>query len=156
MILCDQSIRLNVESGALVIRPFNVRQVQPSSYDLTLGGDEPLVLVPRKFALARTVEWVELGAGIQGQVHGRSSVGRMGVQVHFTAGLIDPGFKGTITLECMAFDEERGPVTFYPGDRIAQISFHWLDAPAVYPYNGRYQGQVDATASKFEHEKEIP
>lgn len=145
MILSDSSIKLYVGERDLVIEPFNTAHVQASSYDLTLSGDTSLVLQRYRFALATTAEWVELPPRIQGQVHGRSSIGRLGVLVHFTAGLIDPGFKGRITLECMALDNDQ---IFYPGDRIAQISFHWLDAPAESPYHGRYQGQQDAVNSR--------
>jgi len=144
--LSDGGIRNAVLAGLITIRPFNDFNVQPSSIDLTLA--EELILFPGKFKLAHTAEWVELSDVIQGQVHGRSSVGRLGVLVHFTAGLIDPGFKGYITLECMAFDE---PQTFFAGDRIAQLSFNWLDRAAEQPYAGRYQNQPGTVESRFRH-----
>lgn len=153
MILSDASIREQVACGKLVITPYDDHSVQAASYDLQLGGAEALHLpshrsIAQRFKLASTMERIELPPDILAQVHGRSSIGRLGVLVHFTAGLIDPGFKGHITLECMALDEAQ---TFYPGDRIAQLTFHWLDQPAKQPYNGRYQDQVGAVPSKFQH-----
>jgi dCTP deaminase len=150
-VLSDRSIRDAVATGLLGIEPWTSAYVQPSSLDLTLGGTEPLVLKRGVFTLAATAERLCLPACIQGQVHGRSSIGRLGVLVHFTAGLIDPGFEGVITLEMMAMHQ---PQTFEPGDRIAQISFHWLDRPAEQPYTGRYQGQDGAVASLFKHASE--
>jgi dCTP deaminase len=148
-VLSDGSIRRAVECGELVVDPFEPTNVQPSSLDLTIG--EKLVLVPGKFRLVATHERIKLSARIQGQVHGRSSIGRLGVLVHFTAGLIDPGFDGTITLECMALDKQQ---EFRVGDRIAQVSFLWLDTSAERPYRGRYQWQVRAEPSRFRHADE--
>jgi dCTP deaminase len=150
-VLSDRSIRDAVATRLLVVEPFTLAYVQPSSLDLTLGGTEPLVLERGVFTLAATAERLCLPPCIQGQVHGRSSIGRLGVLVHFTAGLIDPGFDGVITLEMMALDREQ---TFEPGDRIAQISFHWLDRPAEQPYSGRYQRQRGPLASLFLHARE--
>ena len=150
-VLSDRSIRDAVRVGLLCISPFDDKHVQPSSLDLCLGGDTELVLQRGVFVLAATRERVKLPANIQGQVHGRSSVGRLGVLVHFTAGLIDPGFDGVITLEMMALHK---PQTFEPGDRICQISFHWLDRPADEPYNGRYQHQEGAISSRFNHSRD--
>lgn len=147
-ILSDGSIRRAVTDGLLVIEPFNPNHVQPSSYDITLGGIEPLVLEPWKFKLAATAEWFEFPDCIEGQVQGRSSIGRLGVLIHFTAGKCDPGWRGRITLECMACDKEQ---IFYPGDRIGQVTFNWLDMPVEQPYTGRYQDDIGVVESKFEH-----
>lgn len=147
-VLADVTIKQAVVSGLLRIDPFNSLHVQPSSYDLTVALDRPLCLERGVFHLLSTVEWVGLPDRIQGQVHGRSSIGRKGVLVHFTAGFIDPGFSGQITLEVMALDR---PVEILPGDRLAQIAFIWLDQAAEHPYKGRYQGQYGPTESRFQH-----
>lgn len=148
MILSDATILKIVENNPSFIAPFDKRKLQSSTYDLSIGLRSSLTLEVGKFYLARTIERVCLPDYIQGQVHGRSSIGRLGVIVHFTAGFIDPGFCGSITLEMMAMYK---PVTFYHGDRIAQINFARLDRPCAMPYKGRYQYQIDATPSKFEH-----
>lgn len=148
MILSDQSIHGYRERGLLSIEPYDPLHVQPASYDLTVDLPEPLCLERGVFHLLTTREYVKLSPWIQGQVHGRSSVGRKGVLVHFTAGFIDPGFEGTITLEVMAMAES---FEVRPGDRLAQIAFYLLDQPAARPYAGRYQYQVGVTPSRFEH-----
>jgi len=112
---------------------------------------EPLVLVFGDFHLLSTVSRIRLPSDIQGQVHGRSSIGRKGTIVHFTAGFIDPGFNGQITLEVMNLNRDNPTWTLLPGDRIAQITFCQMNRPAARPYHGRYQNQVGATPSKFEH-----
>lgn len=150
-ILSDRSIHDAVATRLIMVEPFIAANVQPSSLDLTLGGSEALMLLPGVFCLAMTREQITLPPCIQGQVHGRSSVGRLGVLVHFTAGLIDPGFSGVITLECIAL---AGPQTFEPGDRVAQITFQWLDRPSERPYMGRYQNQSAALPSRFKHASE--
>jgi dCTP deaminase len=148
VILSDRSIRKAVSSGVLGIDPFEPRHVQPSSYDITLDLPSRIWLEPGRFHLLSTRETVRLPAHIQAHVHGRSSLGRLGVLIHFTAGLIDPGFDGQITLEVMALHER---VPLDPGDRVGQLSFFWLDYPAQQPYRGRYQGQRGATESRFTH-----
>lgn len=150
-VLSDRSILELVRGGELGIRPFHIEDVQPSSIDLRLGGDKPLVLRKGEFKLATSEARISIPSMVQGNVHGRSSIGRLGVLVHFTAGLIDPGFDGDITFECMAVDEDQ---TFYPGDRIAQLTLLWLDYPASHPYSGRYQGQRGITASRFMHTRD--
>jgi dCTP deaminase len=147
-VLSDGSIREWVRYGALGIDPFNPAHVQPASYDLTLAADGPLELLPGVFHLLSSVETVQLPKDLQGQVHGRSSLGRKGVLVHFTAGFIDPGFCGQITFEVMTL---AGAVSLMPGDRIAQIAFTLLDLPCQHPYQGRYQNQAGPTPSRFEH-----
>lgn len=120
-------------------------QVQPCSIDLRLDRDA--LLMPMQFVLASTIERVEIPADLLGRVCGRSTIGRMGVQVE-NAGLIDPGFKGQITLElfCCA----RQPVNVLRGTRICQLTLEELRTPAARPYGhpsrrSKYQGQIGAT-----------
>ena len=105
---------------------------------------------PGEFVLGRTLEWVELPDDIVARIEGKSSLGRLGLIVHATAGFVDPGFKGTLTLEITNLT--RVPIKLYPGLLIAQLSFMALDAPAERPYGSaelgsHYQGQVAATES---------
>lgn len=112
---------------------------------------EAFRLEPKQFVLGSTIERVRVPANMMAQVWGRSSIGRLGVCVHVTAGYIDPGFEGEITLELANL----GPraVLLYPTMRIAQIAFYWLDAPAFLPYGkgrfSKYQEQAGPTASKL-------
>ena len=147
-LLSDTTIARCVAEGSIGIDPFDAKYVGPCSYDLHIELPEPLWLIPNKFYLLSTQEYVKLPGNIQGQVHGRSSIGRKGVLVHFTAGFIDPGFEGQITLEVMALANAE---SLEPGDRVAQIAFSWLDKPAAHPYSGRYQGQRGPTKSRFNH-----
>ena len=107
---------------------------------------------PGEFVLGRTLEWVELPDDVVSRIEGKSSVGRLGLIVHATAGFIDPGFNGTLTLEITNLT--RIPIKLYPGLPIAQLSFMALDQPAERPYGhpdlgSHYQGQVDATESRY-------
>lgn len=106
-------------------------------------------ITPGEFMLASTMEYVELGSGVAGQLEGRSSVGRLGLMVHVTAGYIDPGFAGNITLEL--FNASRRSIRLEPGLRIAQIVFHALQSDAVHPYGfdtgAKYLGQTGPTPS---------
>lgn len=151
-------------------------QFQPASLDLRLsnevwrfnddldcvdsmsGGDyyhrcvsDVLVLKPNEFVLGRTVEYVSLPDDILGRVEGRSSIGRLGVAVHVTAGFIDPGFEGTITLEIVNLNSV--PVVLYPFQRVCQIVFEELNDSAGVPYGvggrNKYQGQVGVTPSRI-------
>ena len=181
-VLSDGTIRRLVEDGRIKIDPWDETLVQPASVDLRLGdsfrvfhnhrasvidlrdppqhlteevrvtGDEPFVIHPGEFALGRTVEWVELPDDIVARIEGKSSLGRLGLIVHATAGFCDPGWKGTLTLELANLT--RVPIRLYHGLAIAQLSFMALDAPAERPYGheelgSHYQGQVDATASRY-------
>jgi dCTP deaminase len=147
-VLSDSSIIDACTTKDISIDPFTLNHVQPASYDLQISLREPLVMEPNKFYLLSSLETVKLSHKIRGEVHGRSSVGRKAVLIHFTAGYIDPGFEGQITFEAMAFEDA---FLVMPGDRLAQIAFTWLDRPATRPYTGRYQGQMGPTPSKFEH-----
>jgi dCTP deaminase len=181
-VLSDGTIRRLVEDGRIKIEPWDESLVQPASVDLRLGdsfrvfhnhrasaidlrdppqhlteevtiaGDEPFVIHPGEFALGRTMEWVELPDDIVARIEGKSSLGRLGLIVHATAGFCDPGWKGTLTLELANLT--RVPIRLYHGLAIAQLSFMALDAPAERPYGheelgSHYQGQVDATASRY-------
>lgn len=152
--LSHQSIRAAVEAGKLIIQPFQVEtHLGPDSYDLSL--DQDVLLWPGRFVLRSSLEYFALGANLKGEVTGRSSVGRLGVFVIVAAGHIDPGFYGRITLEIV--NAQPWYLILWPsawkrlkrGDSIAQITFDMLDEPTVRPYQGRYQGQLEATASRF-------
>ena len=122
-----------------------------------VGADESFVIHPGEFCLGRTLEWVELPDDIVARIEGKSSLGRLGLIVHATAGFCDPGWKGTLTLELNNLT--RVPIKLYPGGLIAQLSFMTLDRPALRPYGSpelgsHYQGQRAATASRYEGVRE--
>ena len=181
-VLSDGTIRRLVDEGRIVIDPWDPELVQPASVDLRLGDSfrvfhnhrtaaidlrdpptnlteeimvgegEPFVIHPGEFVLGRTLEWVELPTDIVSRIEGKSSIGRLGLIVHATAGFVDPGFKGTLTLEITNLT--RVPIKLYPGLLIAQLSFMTLDAPAERPYGSaelgsHYQGQTAATESRY-------
>ncbi|MBA2348957.1 MAG: dCTP deaminase [Solirubrobacterales bacterium] len=181
-VLSDGTIRRLVDEDRVRIRPWDPGLVQPASVDLRLGSsfrvfhnhrapvidlaDPPtnltehvevakgdsFVIHPGEFVLGRTEEWVELPADIVARIEGKSSLGRLGLIVHATAGFVDPGWKGTLTLEITNLT--RVPIILWPGKPIAQLSFMTLDAPAERPYGhpdlgSHYAGQVDATESRY-------
>lgn len=166
MILSDRSIRDQLEQGFLVIDPPpGDSAIQPASVDLTLGNsfrspyaDQPFTitdgiyytLVPGETMLATTNEHVEIPSMMAARVEGKSSFGRQFLMVHATAGFVDPGFKGQITLELANLSKVAIPLTI--GAPICQISFTWTDFPVDRPYGSEglgshYQNQVGATAS---------
>jgi dCTP deaminase len=182
-VLSDASIRQAIADGRLRVDPWNDGMVQPASVDLTLGrsfrvfhnhrvtsidladppsnlteqvvveGDEPFVIHPGEFCLGRTEEWVELADDLVARIEGKSSLGRLGLIVHATAGFCDPGWKGTLTLELANLT--RVPILLRPGLPIAQLSVMTLDRPAERPYGhpdlgSHYHGQVEATESRYE------
>jgi dCTP deaminase len=182
-VLSDASIREEVRAGRIRIDPWDESLVQPASVDLRLGDsfrvfhnhrtpaidlreppaglteevlvgqDESFVIHPGEFCLGRTLEWVELPDDIVARIEGKSSIGRLGLIVHATAGFCDPGWKGTLTLELNNLT--RGPIKLYPGVLIAQLSFMGLDRAAERPYGSpelgsHYQGQRAATESRYE------
>ena len=182
-VLSDGTIRRLVAEGRVRIEPFDESMVQPASIDLNLGDSfrvfhnfrvpaidladpptnltehvqipegEPFVIHPGEFCLGRTAEWVELPDDLVARIEGKSSLGRLGLIVHATAGFVDPGWKGTLTLEITNLT--RVPIILWPGKPIAQLSFMTLDAPAERPYGhpdlgSHYHGQVDATESRYE------
>jgi dCTP deaminase len=181
-VLSDGTIRRLIEEGRIRIDPWDPRMLQPASVDLRLGpsfrvfhnfrvaaidladpptnltehveigADESFVIHPGEFCLGRTEEWVALPDDIVARIEGKSSLGRLGLIVHATAGFVDPGFEGTLTLEITNLT--RVPIVLWPGKPIAQLSFMTLDAPALRPYGhadlgSHYQGQVEATESRY-------
>jgi dCTP deaminase len=171
-----------VEAGRIRIDPWDPTMVQPASVDLRLGNSfrvfhnyrataidlreppqglteqvtiedgAPFVIHPGEFCLGATLERIELPDDIVARVEGKSSIGRLGLIVHATAGFCDPGWRGTLTLEFNNL--ARVPIRAYAGLPIAQLSFMTLDAPAQRPYGhaelgSRYQDQVEATESRY-------
>lgn len=112
----------------------------------TVDPEVGCLLHPGEFLLATTVERVRIPSHLVARVEGRSSYGRLGIIVHSTAGFIDPGFEGTITLEMTNIGMH--PVVLYPGTRICQLAFETLVSPAEKPYSGKYQGQIGTTPSR--------
>ena len=182
-VLSDGTIRRLLEEGRLVIDPWDPTMLQPASVDLRLGTsfrvfhnhriqtidiadpprdltehvtvseEETFVIHPGEFVLGRTAERVELPDDLVARIEGKSSIGRLGLVVHATAGFVDPGWKGTLTLEITNFNSV--PIVLRPGPPVAQLSLIGLDAPAERPYGhpelgSHYQGQVDATESRYE------
>jgi dCTP deaminase len=115
-------------------------------------GDAPFILHPGEFVLGATLERVALGDDIVARFEGKSSLGRLGLQVHSTAGFVDPGFDGHVTLELS--NVANLPITLYPGMKIGQVSFLALTEPAEHAYGSKglgskYQGQVGPTPSQY-------
>ena len=121
------------------------------------NDDEPFIIHPNEFALATTNEYVEIPSDLVVRVEGRSSIGRLGVTMHVTAGFIDPGFKGKITLEISNIGSL--PVALYPGQRVCQIVFETMTTPANKPYGhtdrgSKYMGQLNPVSSKIKDDYE--
>ena len=181
MLLSDQDLRKEVESGRLLLDPFDVEMVQPSSIDVRLDRffrvfnntkythidpsiqqddltslvetpeGEPFVLHPGEFVLGSTYELVTLPDDLAGRLEGKSSLGRLGLLTHSTAGFIDPGFSGHITLELS--NVANLPITLHAGMKIGQLCLFKLSSPAEHPYGSkqagsRYQGQRGPTPSR--------
>lgn len=169
MILADRDIKKFKHR----IKPFKEENLQPNSYDLTLGRDflvikrglewfdltkdnsdkycefndlDQIVIRPHEFLLATTVEHISLPLGVSATVWGRSSIGRTGLFIH-NAGLIDAGFDGQITLEL--FNASNNDIVLTAGMRIAQLQFEQLSNIPDQLYNGKYQGQDKVTGSKI-------
>jgi dCTP deaminase len=180
VVLSDRDIRAQIEAGRIVIDPFIPEAVQPSSVDLHLdrrfrvfrnsrypfidvrepqpeltelveiGGDEPFILHPGEFVLGSTLERVELPNDLVARLEGKSSLGRLGLLIHSTAGYVDPGWEGNLTLELS--NVANLPITLYDGMKIGQISFQRLSSPVEVGYGdarigSKYRGQRDPTAS---------
>lgn len=128
-------------------RGFDPHKDDASKLMDSLYMEDGFTLLPGHFLLAHTVEHVKLPNDLVGVVDGRSSMGRLGVMVHITAGYIDPGFHGQITLEM----HNVGPLAIQlrPGDRICQIRFHRMARAAEHPYAGKYQGDKGAVSSRL-------
>ena len=182
MILSDRDIRAEIASGRIVIDPYTPEAVQPSSVDLHIDrrfrvfrntrypfidvrvdqpdltelveitDDEPFILHPGEFVLGQTLEWVELPNDLVARLEGKSSLGRLGLLIHSTAGYVDPGWKGNLTLELS--NVANLPIALYYGMKIGQISFFKMSSPVDRPYGSpdlgsKYQGQSEPTASAF-------
>lgn len=136
------------------VRTVNPQSPTASTKRHTATVENPFVLEPGQFALASTVEWVELGASIAARLEGKSTLGRLGLLTHATAGFIDPGFKGTITLEL--YNIAPHALILRPGMAIGQLCFEQLDQEAAVPYGSpglgsKYQGQGGPTAARARH-----
>jgi dCTP deaminase len=182
VILSDRTIREEIGAGRIVIEPFEPRCVQPSSVDLhldrwfrvfrnhTLGHidvrqnleeltelvgveeDDPFILHPGEFVLGSTIERVALPDDLVGRLEGKSSLGRLGLLIHSTAGFVDAGWDGQLTLELS--NVASLPITLYPGMKIGQISFMRMTTPAEQPYGSgelgsKYQGQRGPRPSRY-------
>jgi dCTP deaminase len=181
-VLSDRDIAAALTEGRVRIEPYDKADLQPSSVDLHLdcsfrvfrnnrypfidvrtaqpdltellevGGDEPFVLHPGEFVLGQTLEWVELPDDLVARLEGKSSLGRLGLLIHSTAGYVDPGWKGKLTLELS--NVATLPIALYFGMKIGQISFLTMSSPVERPYGSaglgsKYQGQAEPTASAF-------
>jgi dCTP deaminase len=181
VLLSDRDIRAEIAANRVGVEPFDEAMIQPSSVDVRLDkffrvfenhkysvidpsteqaeltreviaeGDEPFILHPGEFVLASTYEVITLPDDIAGRLEGKSSLGRLGLLTHSTAGFIDPGFSGHITLELS--NVANLPVKLFPGMKIGQLCLIKLSSPADHPYGSekygsRYQGQRGPTASR--------
>jgi dCTP deaminase len=181
MLLSDGEIKKELACGRLVLDPYDGELIQPSSVDMRLDrffrvfdnskythidpalrqdelttlvepqGDDPFVLHPGEFVLGSTLEVVTLPDDLAGRLEGKSSLGRLGLLTHSTAGWIDPGFNGHITLELS--NVANLPITLWPGMKIGQLCLFRLASPAEHPYGSdvygsRYQGQRGPTPSR--------
>lgn len=172
MVLPDHTLRQRCYNG--LVMPFKEENLQPASIDLTLSNEfmvatnhdiesidlinkvnpnmklfktNKFILHPGEFCLGSTQEEVSLTDDIVGRVEGKSSLGRLGLFVHVTAGYIDPGFTGNITLEL--YNAANLPIILRPDRPICQISFEFLYEPCEKPYNGRYQGDKGVVESRY-------
>jgi dCTP deaminase len=181
MLLSDRDLVSEIKSGDLALEPFEPALMQPSSIDVRLDrffrvfnnhlytlidpaeqqdeltalvevpAGEPFVLHPGEFVLASTLEVITLGEQLAGRLEGKSSLGRLGLLTHSTAGFIDPGFSGHVTLELS--NVANLPIKLWPGMKIGQLCIFRLSSPAEHPYGSavygsRYQGQRGPTPSR--------
>ncbi len=181
VLLSDNDIRAEIDKGRVVIDPFESSMVQPSSIDVRLDrffrvfenhryphidpseeqpdltrlvepdGDDAFILHPGEFVLASTFEVITLPDDVASRLEGKSSLGRLGLLTHSTAGFIDPGFSGHVTLELS--NVATLPIKLYPGMKIGQLCLFRLSSPAEHPYGSarygsRYQGQRGPTPSR--------
>lgn len=181
MVLSDRTIKEEMARGRIVIRPLGEGCIQPASVDLhldrnilifrnnrvpyidvrktndrltdmvTMADDDPFMLHPGEFVLGSTLEHVEVPDDLVARLEGKSSLGRIGLLIHSTAGYVDPGWKGHLTLELSNVSSL--PITLYHRMKIGQISYLRLTTPADRLYGSaelgsKYQGQQDPTASK--------
>ena len=182
MILSDRDIKAAIATGRISIDPFDEANVQPASVDLhtdrffrvfhnarhpfidvkkpmedltemmEVKEEEAFILHPGEFVLGSTAEYVKLGNDLVARLEGKSSLGRLGLLIHSTAGFVDAGFEGHLTLELS--NVANLPITIYPNMKIGQISFFQLTSPAENPYGSsavgsKYQGQRGPTPSRY-------
>jgi dCTP deaminase len=182
VILSDRTIREELASGRIVIEPLEARAVQPSSVDLrldryfrvfrnytmpvidvrqnleeltelvTVDEDRPFILHPGEFVLGSTLERVVIPDDLVGRLEGKSSLGRLGLLIHSTAGFVDAGWDGQLTLELS--NVANLPITLYPDMKIGQISFIRMTTAADVPYGtgelgSKYQGQHGPRPSRY-------
>lgn len=181
MLLSDRDIKVELDAGRIGLEPLDPAMIQPSSIDVRLDRlfrlfdnhkyayidpaedqpelthlietkpDEPFILHPGEFVLGATYEQVTLPDDVAARLEGKSSLGRLGLLTHSTAGFIDPGFSGHVTLELS--NVATLPIKLWPGMKIGQLCFFQLSSPAETPYGSsaygsRYQGQRGPTASR--------
>ncbi|MFB7905349.1 dCTP deaminase [Kitasatospora sp. NPDC056076] len=181
MLLSDKDIRTEIDLGRVALDPFDPSMIQPSSIDVRLDrffrvfenhkyphidpseeqpdltrlvepdGDEAFILHPGEFVLASTYEVITLPDDVASRLEGKSSLGRLGLLTHSTAGFIDPGFSGHVTLELS--NVATLPIKLYPGMKIGQLCLFRLSSPSEHPYGSarygsRYQGQRGPTPSR--------
>lgn len=180
MVLSDRDIKREMQQGRIIIEPLQLKDVQPASVDVRLGSNfrifrnsthtyidplieqpdlteevivpegESFILHPGQFALGTTLERIVLPDDILGKLEGKSTLGRLGLMIHSTAGYVDPGWDGELTLELS--NVATLPIMLRPGMRIGQLSFERMSSPVERPYGSaglgsHYQGQRGATAS---------
>ncbi len=181
MLLSDRDILDEIDAGRIGMEPFDPAMVQPASIDVRLDryfrvfenhryphidpaqaqddltrevqaeGDEPFILHPGEFVLGSTYEEVSLPSDLAARVEGKSSLGRLGLLTHATAGFVDPGFSGHVTLELA--NVATLPIKLYPGMKIGQFCFFRMSSASEHPYGSkkygsRYQGQRGPTPSR--------
>jgi dCTP deaminase len=182
MVLSDRTIRRLIDEGRIGLDPFDEDLVQPSSVDVRVDrffrvfrnsrypfidvkeemedltelveteDSEPFILHPGEFVLGSTLERITLPDDLVARLEGKSSLGRLGLLIHSTAGFIDPGWDGHVTLELS--NVANLPITIYVGMKIGQVSFVQLSEPAEHPYGAaalgsKYQGQAGPTPSRY-------
>jgi dCTP deaminase len=182
VVLSDRTIRAEIDSGRIAIDPFEPELVQPSSIDVRVDRSfrvfhnnryafidvrqpmedltelveiedgRPFILHPGEFVLGQTLERLTLPDDLVARLEGKSSLGRLGLLIHSTAGFVDSGFSGNLTLELS--NVANLPITIYHGMPIGQLSFMRMDGPVDRPYGSRetsnkYQGQTEPTPSRF-------
>ena len=137
------------------IDPFNKKYLQKISKEIKIKNHNPFILQPGDFVLATTIEALEISNDLLARLEGRSSLGRLGIVVHSTASIFDPGWRGKIVMELGNMG--RMPVALHPGMRICALTFEQLTSPAEVPYykkkSAKYVGQKDPLASKIAEEK---
>jgi dCTP deaminase len=182
VVLSDRTIRRMLAEGRIEIEPYDAKLIQPSSVDVRVDryfrvfrnsrypfinvkeaqedltelvevdGDQPFILHPGEFVLGSTLERVRLPDDLVARLEGKSSLGRLGLLIHSTAGFIDPGWNGHVTLELS--NVANLPITIYHGMKIGQLSFVQMSEPADNPYGAdtlgsKYQGQEGPTPSRY-------